>query len=158
MKISENTPDRLILDDVPWIRGILIILVTLYVIAMGFHEWNDGRTLGPWIVGGGVLAGLLFFALFVERYQIIFLRSEKTILRRKRSVFGFSETRHDLGAVSHAEVEEETGTDNDVSYYAALIVPEGPDAPKLRLTDYSTSGFGPPALVDQINDWLGVDG
>lgn len=155
MKVTENTPNRLILDDVPWIRGILIILVTLYVVAMGFREWNDGRALGPWIVGGGVIGGLLFFSIFVERYQIIFQRAEGVILKRKRSVFGFRETRHDLNAVSHAEVEEEKGTDDGVMYYAALIIPAGPDAPRLRLADYGTSGFGPPALVDQINDWLG---
>ncbi len=157
MKISENTTDRLILDDVPWIRGSVIIVVTLYVVAMGFHEWNDGRKTGPYIVVFGFLIGVVFFAFFVERYQIIFQRSTNSIKRRKRSIFGYRETSHDLGAVSHAAIEKISDSDGGKMYQPVLIVLGGPDSPKLNLVDYATTGFGPPTLVDDINAWLETD-
>ncbi len=155
MKVSEVSPDRLIIDDIPWVRGTLIILVTLFVVFAGFRELNAGRALGHTIVVGAVVVGGLFFALFVERYQILFLRAEGVVLRRKRSVFGYKEQRYALAQVSHAEVEEKSDSDGARMYQPVLILPDQ-ETPRVPLVDYTTNALDIAGVVEAINDWLGV--
>lgn len=156
MKVTQSSQDCLVLEDVPWIRGILVILTTLYVTFMGFSEHNAGRSLGLPIVAFGLVGGLVFFSIFIQRYQIIFDRTHATLIKRKRSMFGFQETRHDLSHLSHAELEERTDSDGGKLYAPVLIMMDGPDAPRLRLVDYQTTGWGPPVMVAAINEWLGI--
>ena len=153
MKVIENAPESLILDDRPWFRGILITAVTLYVVFMGFHEWNDGRPAGPYIAVFGALIGGIFFALFVQRSQIIFDRNNATILKRTKSIWGYKETETDLNLVTHAEIRESKDSDGGTMYQPVLKLKGQED---LELVAYSTTGFGPPKVVDTVNTWLGV--
>jgi len=151
MRITENTPDRLILDDIPWIRGLLIIAATLYVLSMGFREMNAGRQFGAFIIAGALIVGPLFFALFVERYQILFLRAEDRITKRKRSVLGYKETSHRLSDVLKASVVTSKRTDGPDMDHKILKVSDGTS---IRLVDYNTTSAAPSIVAKAINDWL----
>lgn len=145
------------MDDVPWIRSVLIVLITLYVIFMGFSEYADGRKMGLYIVGFGLVGGAVFFALFVVRYQVVLDRAQDVLIKRQRSVFGYRERRFELAQVSHAEVEESKDSDGGKMFAPVLVLKDGTSGKRVRLVDYQTTGWGPPALVEEINAWLGVD-
>ncbi|MDJ0639923.1 MAG: hypothetical protein QNJ20_13900 [Paracoccaceae bacterium] len=157
MRTVENSRDRLILEDTPWVRGTIIILAILYVVWVGFRLISDGDRLGPYVLGGSLLLGPVVFALFVERYQVIFLRPENSVFKRKRSIFGYKETRHDLSAISHARAEVSVDSDGGEMSRPVLIVQEGDDTFQIELVEYFATGTWAKELAAGINDWLGVE-
>ena len=150
MKVSTHSRDFLILDEIPWISGMLITLVTLFLIWFGISELRDGDTFAYFLLGFGLLAGPLFFALFVQRYQVIFSRPDGRITRRKRSILGYGERHFPLADVIHAEVQERRDRDRASMFRPVLASQTG----RFPLVDYFVAGGGPERIADAVNIWL----
>lgn len=89
MKLIHATTTHLVIEDRPWLIGILRIVVALGFLEGGMTLWASGQYLGGLmlvLVGGGV--PLLIAGLMVQRVRLTFDRKAGQITRTCRSVRG----------------------------------------------------------------------
>ena len=153
MKISHHTPDLLILDDIPWVMGIMMSVFTLTFVGPGLYQVIDGDMTGFWMI----LAGLGIFALgffgFVRRTQVVFNRETGLVRLRSRTLRGYREQVFDLSDVSRARLQAHY-SDNSKTYRLAIEITEGPNQGVHPTTPVYTSGKGPHEAEAAINMWL----
>lgn len=153
MKITRNTPEQLIVANVPWIIGVGLIVFILVFVGIGLSMVISGELWGLFfgLFGGGM--GALFFVLMVRRTQVIFDRGSGHITIRTRSVFGFSETRRELAHLARAELERSRGKNGDVYRPVLIFQRRGAETP-LPLVQVATNFGGHGRVVEAINAWL----
>ena len=152
MKITRNIPEQLIIADVPWLIGIMLIVFILMFAGAGLAIVMSGEWLGLLFgfLGGGL--GMVAFAVFVRRTQVIFHRGTGKVTMRTRSVFGFSEAAHTLSDVDYAEVETSRNSEGQNTYRPVLVMR---DKARVPLVEVFSSGDGAGQLVAAIGEWLG---
>jgi len=104
MRVVETSPRRLILEDRPWVLGIILILAILLPLLLALATWRDA----PWLAFAMGLVAALFgaaFVAFVRRVIVIFDRDAGTVVIRTASTLGQSESTHALADISQAKVE-----------------------------------------------------
>ena len=125
MKVSRNTPDQLIVEDVPWLLGIMLAGFILLFVGVGIGLVLSGEIFGLlFAIGGGGVGGLCF-ALMVRRVQVILDRPTGTLVIRRRSVLGYSEVRHDLADLSGAILEETRSSKGSTLRRPTLVLDRG---------------------------------
>lgn len=154
MKVTRDTPDHLILEDVPVALGIgLFLFLMAFVLPSGllmfFGEWAIGLFF---IVFGGGL-GLLAIVVFVQRRQVILDRAAGTLTIRSASILHRDQQVHPLSEVSGAEVRISPGGQ---SLFAAIIIPDGEAKGVYPLGASSAKGPDPATVAQTINRWLGA--
>ncbi|MEC7764464.1 MAG: hypothetical protein VX874_21350 [Pseudomonadota bacterium] len=151
MKVTENTPDLLVIDFRPVLMSFAMIGFIIGFIVFGLLILADGDTAkGILVIGLGVVVGGVGFGAFVRRAQAVFHRPEGWVELRNRSIFGTKRVRHDLSEVSRAIVEELSDTAR-----VTLVIDTGQSAGRHPITQIYSSGDKQP-VADAINDWLGV--
>ena len=159
MKVTRNTPDHLILNDTPWLIGIMLAGFVFVFLAIGLLVSTDNMLAGLAFGGLGALIGGACFAVFVRRTQIILNASDNTLKLQRQSVFGYQSVTHPLDDLSHAIVEtampSRTGSTNPKSTSRiTLVFPAGMSAGHHPVTQVYTSGGGATRGADAINTWL----
>ena len=103
MKIVENTPDRLILGNTPWLLGLSMIAVILIFVGLGLNLVISGEILPGvmFAVVGGGLGGLAFVG-FVRRTQLVLDAPGDTVTLRSRSMLGYKLREFRLSEVDSA--------------------------------------------------------
>lgn len=157
MKLIEETPARLVVEDRPWIIGTALTLGILLclALAMGLYRGSGWLTLG---FGLASLLLAVLFVVFVRRVIVIFDRDAQALVIRTRSLTGDSETTLALADVTGAEVEtsRSTSTSNDgsrsvsVTHRPVLTTRTGP----VPLTQVYSSGSGAETIAAAVNRWL----
>jgi hypothetical protein len=150
MKIKENTPDRLVIEDRPILLAVLLSLFILIVAAGAVALAMDGR----WAKAGLVAVFLpivgAVLVIFVRRIILFLDRSADVALLRAVTLRGQTETRWPLDSVTGAVVQ--TSSDGDgPAHRPALTLADGTTAP---LTPVYTSGGGAARATTAINGWL----
>ena len=155
MKVTNDTPDLLIVDDKPVLLGIALILFILVFAGIGLGVTLSGEWLGLVfsLVGGGL--GLGAFAVFVRRVQVVFHRPEGYVEFRRRNLFGGRSERFALGDVARAEIEESRSTENGPTWRVVVVI-DGGHGPARRepVTIAYSNGRGHHRAADAINRWL----
>jgi hypothetical protein len=157
MQVTHETPDRLVLEQRPWVLGAVLIICILALLALAMLLYATTA----WLTLGFGLAALLLavcFVVFVQRVIVIFDRAAGALVIRKRSLMGQEERTLALPDVTRAEVEtsRSTSTSNDgsrsvsVTHRTVLVTGSGP----LPLTDSSSSGSSAEINAAAINRWL----
>jgi hypothetical protein len=157
MKLIEETPARLVVEDRPWIIGTALTLGILLCLALAMGLFRESG----WLTLGFGLASLLLavlFVVFVRRVIVIFDRDAQALVIRTRSLTGDSETTLALADVTGAEVEtsRSTSTSNDgsrnvsVTHRPVLTTRTGP----IPLTQVYSSGSGAETIAAAVNRWL----
>jgi hypothetical protein len=157
MKLIEETPARLVVEDRPWIIGTALTLGILlcFALAMGLYRGSGWLTLG---FGLASLLLAVLFVVFVRRVIVIFDRDAQALVIRTRSLTGDSEMTLALADVTGAEVEtsRSTSTSNDgsrsvsVTHRPVLTTRTGP----VPLTQVYSSGSGAETIAAAVNRWL----
>ena len=158
MKILENTPDRLTLEDRPWVLGIILTLAILFPLLLALATWRESPWLG---LAMGLVAALfgIAFVAFVQRVIVIFDRDAGVVVIRTSSLTGQTEATHALPEISRAGVETTVNrsapssggkgstsqTHRTVLHVAGKVVP---------LTDDHSAGDGAERMAAAINTWL----
>jgi hypothetical protein len=152
MKLREETPDRLVLEDRPVVLGVVLALAILGHCAGGLFVAQDDGWTGLGIAAGAMIWGLAFWA-FVRRTIVILDRPSGMALRRVASVTGQSEEALPLERVTGAIVQSRRslGKNPSTTYRAALVV-RG-DEP-FALTQAFSSGEGARNAAAAVNRWL----
>lgn len=157
MKVIEDTPDRLVLEDRPWLLGSVLIIGILIFLALAMGTYDVTIWLG---IGFGLAALLLAvcFVAFVRRVLVLFDRSAGALVIRTRSLMGQGEKTLPLSDVTGAEVEtsRSTSTNNDggtsisTTHRPVLATRSG----AVPLTQVFSSGNGAERIAFAINAWL----
>lgn len=151
MSVKRNTPDQLIVADIPWFMGLGLTLVILIFVGVGLSIVTSGDWTGIMfiVIGGGV--GALAFIGFVRRVQVIFDRSTDQITVRRQSVFGYSEDIHRLSELKGVTLEESRSTKGALLYRPTLLM----NGDRVPIVESYTNTRGPQRLAQAIEDWLG---
>jgi hypothetical protein len=157
MKLIQETPARLVLEERPWVLGSALIIGILVFLALALGLW----TVTVWLTLGFGLAALLLavcFVVFVQRVIVILDREAGALVIRTRNLMGQGERTLALSEVSGAEVEtsRSTSTSNNggrttsVTHRTVIATRSGP----VPLTNIYTSGSGAENNAAAINRWL----
>ena len=148
MKVTRNTPARLIVEDRPILITVLLSIFFICTLAGAIFA----LIAREWMVAGFFTFFTAFVALFiyvfVRRVQVIFDRINRTITFRARNLMGYTQVIYPLDELSHA-IKEGYETARCV-----LIFDKGMSEGQHPVTEYSTSGPAPQRLTDAINAWL----
>lgn len=156
MKVRRNTPDLLIVEDTPWLFGLMITGFILVFCTVGIVMMLDGQWMGLvfFFLGGGL--GLVGFWAFVRRVQMVFHRPEGWIEIRRANVFRKLTTRYDLSGVHRAFVESTTG-DNSTLYRVTLTIENGGIRGTKPLTMAYSNVGDHRGVARTINAWLDAE-
>ena len=165
MKITANSPDLLIIEEMPWFIAIMLSLFTLLFAGIGLLVMPETLVGGLvfLLVGGGM--GLAGVGVFVERLQLILDARAGTAILRSRTIFRHRETVLHLSDVIRATGESTlsgSAVDTDPSrvrrklHRPSLVLRDGSgDAPLLHpITEIYDSNRSSTETVRTINDWL----
>ena len=150
MKVIHRSDTMLVLEDRPWLIGILMIVMALIFAFGGMALLASGETFGGLmllLIGIGV--PVLIGALMVQRVRLTLDRSAGTVTRR--SVLGLTQTTQALDRLDRARVA--VSSDSDGSTYRMELDFRDP-AEMIPFTTYHTSGTRPEAMAQAVNDWL----
>jgi hypothetical protein len=153
MKVIHRTDQHLMIEDRPWLIGVLMIVMALVFAFGGMALLASGEVFGGMmmlVIGVGV--PVLIGALMVQRVRLTFDRSTGTVTRTRRSVAGLTQTVHRLDRVDRARVGVSTDSDGS-TYRMELDLRDPPET--LPFTSYHTSGRRPEEMAQAVNDWLG---
>ncbi|HIP24480.1 MAG TPA: hypothetical protein EYG79_12945 [Rhodobacteraceae bacterium] len=157
MKMSQNTPDLLIIDDRPWLLGgILIGFITIFTgigVAMLFAGLLAGIVM--FLIAGSVFAAFYFL---VERTQLVLDARTGQLEIRKKSMRRMKRSAHALKDLRHTTVEARvstgsTGAGSNISRLI-LVMREGHGETNTPLTSALTSGGAAEKISPIVNAWL----
>lgn len=152
MKIIHDTDQSLMIEDQPWLIGILMIVMALVFAFGGMALLASGEVFGGammLLIGVGV--PVLIGALMVQRVRLTFDRGTGTVTRTRRSVLGLTVSTHALDRLDQARVGVSTDSDG-TTYRMELDLRDPPEV--VPFTSYYTSGRRPEEMARAVNDWL----
>ena len=150
MKIRIDSPDLLLLEDVPWLIGAGISALILIIVGIATDMVLSGNLAGLALGLFGVAFGGLFFAAFVRRTRLELDRRSGIVDLRRRTMLGTRSWLFRLDNVERAYVEESHG-DDSTTYRPMLILRDGRRQP---INPVYSSGQGAARAAHAINDWL----
>lgn len=153
MKVIHRTDTLLMIEDQPWLIGVLMIVMALIFAFGGMALLVSGELFGGlMMVLVGVGVPVLIGALMVQRVRLTFDRAAGTVTRTRRSVLGLTQSTYALDRLEGARVG--VSTDSDGSTYRTELDLRDP-VETVPFTTYYTSGGRPDEMARAVNDWLG---
>ena len=153
MKVKHNDPDLLIVEERPWVLGVIFAGGALVLFWVGMVRLIALELAGFAYIAMGLFL-LLFLYLFVRRVQVVFHRPEGWVEIRQRSLTRYDRIRHDLAEIERAMVQTNNSGDGGPTHRVALVIPEGQSKGKHPLTNYYSGGSGADRATKAINGWL----
>lgn len=145
MKVTQDTPEHMILDELPWFWAGFMIVGSLIFATLGIVAIPDDAWIGVMFLAFSALwFGLM--SLMVERVQLVMHRPSGQIALRKRSIWRFVEQLWPLEDVRALERETDDGTHRYV-----LVLTNGTWVP---LTRSYTNVRRPRSVAQRASDWL----
>lgn len=152
VKVIHETPEMLVLEDIPWLLGIGLIAFTLVPIGIGIAMVMSGEFWGLAVALGGGSFAALFFAVFVRRTRLVLDRPGDRAELKRRTVLGTKVWEWQLSEIDRA-VSESSYSDGSTTYRPALTFKKGGAQ---AINPVYSNGRGTSRAVTAINGWLGV--
>jgi hypothetical protein len=161
MKIVANSPERLTLEERPWILGVILAGVILIFLSVALLTVAENIWLGVGMGFGAAMFGMAF-VIFVRRVIVIFDRGAKAVVIRSVSLLGQKEQTLALtdlrGAIVETSISHSTGSSSGgrrrrttMTHRPSLQTAQG----VVPLTEIYSGGKGAERAVAAITDWLG---
>lgn len=152
MKVIHRSDMLLMLEDRPWVLGLLLIVFALVFAFGGMAMMGEGKVLsGVFLALLGIGTSLLMGTKMVRRVRVSLDRTTGQITRIERSVRGLTQTTYALDRLQEARVG--VSYDSDGNTYRTELHLTGPEE-TVPFTSYYTSGKKPEAMAKAVNDWL----
>ncbi|MGI9393214.1 MAG: hypothetical protein ACR2OY_01070 [Boseongicola sp.] len=148
MRITHDTPDRLIIEDRPWFVAGMIWFLGLAAISAVLTGQMDGIGEGILVLslGIGALAIAWHFLPF-QRFE--FDRKNNTFTRKIARVTGSKHEVRLLGSIRQAASQGEWSDSGTRMERVALLTDDGPYP-----LEFGFSGSSRSDVIKTINDWL----
>ncbi len=130
MRIVQNTPDRLVIEDKPIILSAVLGLFILLLLGIALLTFSAE----PWVALGALVGAVLLggcLAVFVRRVFVAFDRSVGAVVIRTATLLGQTEQQLHLTDLAGAEVETTTSIDDHNQATGRTLL----HRPALRLAD-----------------------
>jgi hypothetical protein len=154
MKVTRDTPDLLVLDDVPWVLAAALMVPLLVFLAATLAL----LVAGEWTGAAGALAGTALWAMaltvFVERLQLILDRGAGTVTLRRRTLWRYRQDIFALASLARADVDTRRRSKGGLTHRPVLVFDTGEDRGTWPVTEIYTSGQGADRTAAAINRWL----
>jgi hypothetical protein len=152
MKVVHRSNTLLVIEDQPWLIGILLIGAAVLFAFGAMALFSAGERFGALlmlVIGVGV--PLLIGALMVQRVRLTFDRNTGQIIRTCRSVRGLTRQTFALDRFDSVRVGVSTDSDGTTRRTELRL-----KAPReiVPFTSYYTSGSKPQNMADVVNNWL----
>jgi hypothetical protein len=152
VKVIHRTDSLLVIEDRPWLLGLMMIAMALVFLVAGMGLIGSGEGLGGvFMIVIGVGLPLLIGAVMVQRVRLTFDRTSGQVTRTCRSFRGLTQQTYPLGRLDGARVD--TSTDSDGSTYRMELRLKDPQE-TVPFTSYYTSGRKPETMAQAVTDWL----
>lgn len=154
MRITQNTPTQLVVEDRPWLVAVMISLFVLIFFGVGLSMVLAAERYGFIFIFGAFGPGALSFWAFVRRSQAVFHAETNSLELRERSILGYKSVRHTITEIHHAEIETSHTGDNGPTSRIVFIIKEGQSAGAHPVTKVFSNSPNHQAIADTINAWL----
>lgn len=153
MKVTRNIPEQLIIENRPWVISVALIAGGLLFLGIGLSIFLSGEMWGLFFMAASLIPFGLLFA-FARRTQVLFLKTDGTLVFRRRTLIGSSSITHRLDEVSNAIVETSHSSNGGPTHRVALVFNSGQSAGTHPLT-LAYDNFGKHhETAHEINAWL----
>lgn len=152
MKVTHDSPQMLVIEDVPWLLATALSAAALLPVGIGLAMLMRGEWTGLLVGTGGFAFGALFLAVFVRRTRLILDLAQGMAELKRRSVLGTKVWTWTLAEIEGARIEE-SSSDGSTTCRPVLMLRGGGREP---VTPVYTSGRAPARMVEAINSWLGA--
>ncbi|MCF1707498.1 hypothetical protein L0V05_01580 [Tabrizicola sp. J26] len=170
MRVVENTPERLVLRDIPLGPGAALLAVALLPMLWGWALARAGQmTGGLFLIGFGVIIFLGCFGVFVQVLTVRLDRAADHAEITQTGIFGRRQTIHSLADLTGATLQSTLirRKPGDRIGKAGRRLPPEPrvwrtalvrrDGTHLPLTEAYGSQKTAGALAAALNGWFGAD-
>ncbi|RBI86220.1 hypothetical protein DRV85_05550 [Rhodosalinus halophilus] len=154
MKIARDTPEQLVIEDVPWGIAIGIVAFILTFAGIGLLTMLAVFFVGLIFFVFGAGAGTFALWAFVRRTQLILDRNSGLVTWRQRTIFDMTEEHHPLAELTGAEVAGMRRRDSEGTLSSTHRVELIFGEVRLPLTDAYSSSRAHLRIARAINDWL----
>lgn len=157
MKISKNTPDLMVIDDRPWLLGLLLIGFIAIFASIGATMLYDGLLGGiiMFLIAGVIFAGFYFL---VERTQLVLDASAGKLEIRKKSMRRMKRDKYALKNLRRTTVSTRTSSNSSggstKTSRLVLVFIDGNGETGTPLTAAYTSGGAAERISPVVNAWL----
>jgi hypothetical protein len=152
MKVLRTTETQLVLEERPWLLGLLFVVIILSLALAAILLWRDGEPGWAVAMAAAAVGAWFLMRLAVERVWLVLDRAAGTVEFRRR---GLARSRRDsfpLRALERVELQRSLGDDGDETYRLAIWI-NGEPRP-LPMTGYYQSGKGSEICVAAALAWL----
>jgi hypothetical protein len=157
MRITTPTPDELRIDHIPWKADLLTVGIVLFLTFFGLIFLSGGDVLlGLAVLALALLVAAIMLATSVERCQLWLDRRARTLVHRRRTIRGLTETARPLADLILAHVETIQHERRGAKTHRVLLRLEGTG--DLPLTVLRAGGTGADQVARTINRWIGREG
>lgn len=152
MKVLHHSETLLILEDRPWLVGILLIVMVLTFAFGAMALIGAGMILGKLLMGlVGIGVPVLIGALMVQRVRLTLDRSAGEVTRTRRSILGLTTETYPLHRLRAARVDASSDSDGTTSRMELCLA----DPPQIvPFTTYYTNGQKPRKMAETVEAWL----
>lgn len=153
MKVVENTPDLLIVEDTPWLTASLFAFFTILMSGIALFALPDGD-LGVALFAVAVAAGLfLLLNLVIERTRVFFDGRRNRVSVRRQSAKDTRTMTYGLDHLAGSEVEALTIRGVKV-HRVVLQFNGGPEAEPVPISKTYSNSSQHDIVSEIINAWL----
>jgi len=156
MNVKRNTPTQLIVENNPWFFAIIITFFALGMVVFSVTLMVQESILaGLFVLFVSAIIFPLTLYFIVQRVQIILDTNSQTMTIRRRTLRKYTEVKHDLKHLSHAEIDTyHDPKDGSKTHCPIFVLSGGMSAGRHPMTSTHQSGRGPGRIVRAVNTWL----
>ena len=155
MKVVHHSDSQLVIEDQPWLLGLLLIGVYLVLLVVSFTTARAGEVTGgilTAVIGTAIMA--LVGYLMVRRTRFTFDRNLGQITKTVRTARGLSQDTLPLTRVERAFVAK--SIDADGTTYRPELLLSDPQGALPLINYYTGASASHQTIADIINSWIGT--
>lgn len=152
MKVIHRSDAQLVLEDRPWLLGLLMILMAVGFLAFALSLLSTGEVAGGLslaVVGVGVPS--VVGSMMVQRVRLTLDRSTGLVTRTRRSVLGLTQETYPLRRLAEARIDSTRGKDGGTHRMELRLIDPSATVP---FTTYHAGGSKARRMAEAVNDWL----
>jgi hypothetical protein len=155
MKVLKTTETQLVLEERPWILGLLFIVIILSLAVAAILLWREGERGWAAAMAASALGSWFLMRFAVERVWLVLDRTAGTVEFRRQGLARSRRDSYPLDAIERVGLQSSTSDDGGHTYRLAVWLMGTPEP--VPMTRYYQSGSGSETCVAAARAWLERD-